>query len=120
MSDPQTIKYATAARLRAGQCPYPKSPLKAAISRHPNPAMVTSHPAVLRELPVFQRLVSTEPRPQLNDPASRAKQNQSSLRPKMVVWCSCGQSRVKVPQTPSANPRKPCNGKWWSSKRNEI
>src|SRR5258708_30399161 len=89
--EPHTTRYRTALRPRVVHTTCEKSPRSVANIRFPSPAAVTCHAVALNtSIPDCQRLESTEPRAQLNDPPIKLNEAQNSLRPSPVLEVSSG------------------------------
>src|ERR1700735_274481 len=106
--DPQTMRYDTALTPRAVHARREKSPTANANRKFAAPAAVTCHPVELNtSMPDCQRLESTDPRAQENDPPISAREDKNSRRPSDEVECNSGQNKTNSPTIPSARPAFP-------------
>src|SRR5713101_5017200 len=81
--------------------------------RFPSPAKVTCQAVALKGSALCHFFESTEPSAQLNDPASSARDHQSSRRPIEAGVLSSGQMSTTTPElkTPASIGRREL---WWS------
>src|ERR1022692_1507147 len=108
-----------ALRLRVVHRTRERSPANNAKTKFPAPAAVTCQPVALNtSMPDCQRLESTEPSAQLNDPAMRLIEAQNSRCP-MVPDCNWGHTRTNNPRMPSTRPALPRPEMWWSPSSKE-
>ena len=73
-----------------------QSPAAVAKTRFPNPANVICHAVALALPPAFQRLESTEPKAQLNEPPSKLSANHVSFLPIAPVAVRFGWANFPV------------------------
>src|SRR6185369_10864933 len=102
-------RYTTASKLRVFQCDRDIGSKIRAKIRFDSPAKITCHAVPLKASTSFecQRLESTEPSAQLNDPPSSANDHFSSRCPMLLVADRSGQSRTAMPITPTKSPTRP-------------
>src|SRR5580704_1838505 len=107
--DPQTIRYAVAPIPRGVHTTRDKSPAPKANIRFAKPAAIICH-AVAENGSTsadFQRLDSTEPKAQLNDPPNKLIEAHNCTRPNEVVVVRSGHNNTPRPATPRASPAFP-------------
>src|ERR1700690_2209007 len=107
--DPQTTRYTVAPTPRGVQTTFEKSPAPTANSKFPKPAAIICQ-AVAENGSTsadFQRLASTEPSAQLNDPPSRLIEAHNCTRPNDVVVVRSGHNNTTSPATPRLSPAFP-------------
>src|SRR5580658_4401829 len=112
--DPQTTKYKVAPIPRGVQTAREKSPAAMANKRFARPAAIICQ-AVAENGSTsadFQRLASTEPNAQLNDPPSRLIDAHNCTRPKEVVVVRSGHNNTSSPTTPRPSPALPRTETW--------
>src|SRR5438552_885139 len=105
MSEPPTMRYATAPMPRGVQITRATSWFSSANVEFPKPAKNTCH-AVPANVggPDCHFFDSTDPKAQLNEPSNKAIDHHSSLLPSPPLALSLGKSNTNVPVNPSARP----------------